>query len=137
MVHDCLYVPEGCIQHPHTDKDISCCRGPLSSSRSGITQHYGFHKSMHFPAMKCPGGISCACTPALPSWKPPHHCQLTAPCYESNTADTGGEFTEIKCGGRKGKACRFISTAVIVIHSNDTAENFCLGFKNCFLFFFN
>lgn len=56
MVHDCLSMPEGCIQHPSTNKDISCCKAPLSSSRSGINQHHGFHKSMHFPGIKCSRG---------------------------------------------------------------------------------
>lgn len=43
----------------------------------------------------------CAHTPALQYWKPPHHCQLTAQCCESNTVKPEGVLTEIKCGGKK------------------------------------
>lgn len=56
MVHDCLSMPEGCIQHSSTNKDISCCKVPRSNSRSGITQHCGFHKSRHFRGIKCSRG---------------------------------------------------------------------------------
>lgn len=82
VVHDCIYMPEGCIQHPSTNKDIPLCKAPLSSSRCGITLHYGFQKSMLFPSIKCSRGY-ILCPDTVPVYQ---HCDtgnlLTTACLQ-------------------------------------------------------